>query len=70
MNELKIEAEQSNKERIEYNNNLYIATISIWFYCLMFMIFIILFYHLVKYFIRKYKKKFKSEYRIGRINTR
>lgn len=56
MNELKIEAEQSNKERIEYNNNLYLATISIWFYCLLFMISIILLYHLIKYFIRKHKK--------------
>lgn len=55
MNDLKNEAEQSDKDRIEYNNNLYLATVSIWFYCLICMIFTILFYHLIKYFIKKYK---------------
>jgi hypothetical protein len=57
MNDLKNEADASDKVRIEYNNNLCIATILIWICCTVFLIFTILFYHLIKYFIKKYKSK-------------
>jgi len=67
MNDLKIEAEQSDKDRIEYNYNLYIITMSVWGYCLISVIVITLFYYMVVFFMKRYKGNTQQSIELVRL---